>query len=121
MIFTNMFFESKKKFVFKQQMYVQCDVWKLVVVTSSYARNVLFQLKKHFSFSVARARHDDKFVTRLTSATRIVWFTELDDKSIAFFSLSNSSSYMRKNSSKEIWAESEAIDRDVWRFQFADV
>jgi hypothetical protein len=89
-------------------------------VTSSYAKNVFFQLKKHFSFSVFRARHDDKFVTRLTFVTRIVWFTELDDKNTAFFSLSNSSSYMRKNSSKEIWAESEAIDRDVWRSRLAD-
>jgi hypothetical protein len=46
------------------------------------------------------ARHDGKFVTRLTPATRIVWLTELDDKSTASFSLSNSSSYMRRDSSK---------------------
>jgi hypothetical protein len=93
-------------------------------VTSSYARNVLFQSrnmsKKLISFSVVRARHDDKFVTRLASATRIVWFTELDDKNTASFSLSNSSSYMKRNSSKEIWTENEAIDRDVWRFRLAD-
>jgi hypothetical protein len=89
-------------------------------VTSLYARNVFFQLKRHISFSAARARHDGKFVTRLTSAIRIVWFTELDDKNIAFFFLSNSSSYMRRNSSKKIWAESEAIDRDVWRSRLAD-
>ncbi len=90
------------------------------IVTSSYARNVFFQLKKHISFSVVRARYDDKFVTRLTFVIRIIWFTELDDKNIAFFSLSNSSSYMRRNSSKEIWAENEAIDRDVWRSRLAD-
>jgi hypothetical protein len=90
-------------------------------VTSSYARNVFFQLKKHISFSVVRARHDDKFVTRLTFVIRIVWFTKLHDKNIAFFFLSNSSSYMKRNSRKEIWAESEAIDRDVWRSRFADV
>jgi hypothetical protein len=59
------------------------------------------------------ARHDDKFATRLTSATRIVWLTELDDNSTASFSLSNSSSYIRRDSSREIWAESGAIDRDV--------
>jgi hypothetical protein len=91
------------------------------IVTSSYTRNVFFQLKKHISFSVVRARHDDKFVTRLTFVIRIVWFTEFDDKNIAFFSFSNSFSYMKKNSSKKIWTESEAIDRDVWRFRFADV
>jgi hypothetical protein len=77
--------------------------------------------KKLISFSSANARHDDKFVTRLTFVIRIVWFTELDDKNTAFFSLSNSSSYMKKNSSKKIWAENEAIDRNVWRFRFADV
>jgi hypothetical protein len=33
-------------------------------------------------------RHDDKFVTRLSFVTRIVWFTELDDNNIASFSLS---------------------------------
>jgi hypothetical protein len=92
-----------------------------VFVTSSYARNVFFQLKKHISFSVVRARHDDKFVTRLTFVIRIVWFTELDDKNTAFFFLSNSFSYMKRNSSKKIWAKSEAIDRDVWRSRFADV
>ncbi len=99
------------------------DFW--VDVTSSYARNVFFQSrnmsKELISFSVVRARHDDKFVTRLTSVIRIVWFTELDDKNSAFFSLSNLSSYMKRNLSKEIWAESEAIDRNVWRSRFADV
>ncbi len=92
-----------------------------LIITSSYTKNVFFQLKKHISFSVVRARHDDKFVTRLTFVTRIVWFTELDDKNIAFSFLWNSFSYMRKDSSKEIWAKNEAIDRDVWRSRFADV
>ncbi len=36
------------------------------------------------SFFVAVRRINDKFVTRLSSAIRIVWFTELDDNNIAF-------------------------------------
>jgi hypothetical protein len=73
----------------------------------------------HFVFCRI-ARHDDKFVTRLSFAARIVWLTELDDNSTASFSLSNSFSYRRKDSSRKIWAKSETIDRDVWRARFAD-
>jgi hypothetical protein len=68
--------------------------------------------RTHFVFC-RFARHDDKFVTRLTFVTRIVWFTKLDDNNIAFSFFSNSFSYMKRNSSRKIWAKSEAIDRDV--------
>ncbi len=42
-------------------------------------------------------------------------------KNIAFSFFSNSFSYMKRNSSKEIWAENKAIDRNVWRLRFANV
>jgi hypothetical protein len=87
-------------------------------------KEILLSSKKHVKrthFVFYRfARHDDKFVTRFAFVTRIVWFTKFDDKSIASFSLSNSSSYMKKDSSKEIWVESEAINQDVWRSRFTD-
>jgi hypothetical protein len=99
-----------------------------VFVTSPHVRNVTLHQEivqrnssRPLLVCCRFARHDDKFVTRLSSATRIVWLTELDDNSTAFFSLSNSSSYMRRNSSREIWAESEAINQDVKRLRFADV
>jgi hypothetical protein len=76
--------------------------------------------KELISFFIVCARHDDKFVTRLTFVIRIVWFTELDDKNITFFFLSNSFSYIKKNSSKKIWAENEAINQNVWRSRLAN-
>ncbi len=67
------------------------------------------------------ASANDKFVTRLSFAIRIVWFTKLDDNNTAFISLWNSSSYIRRDSSKKTWTKSETIDRDVWRLRFANV
>ncbi len=77
-------------------------------------------ISSHFVFCRC-ASHNDKFVTRLSSATRIVWFTELDDNNTASTSLWNSFSYIRRGSSKKIWAESETIDWDVWRLRLAGV
>jgi hypothetical protein len=101
---------------------------KAFIVTSSHVRNVTLHqeiVQKNSSRPLLVccrfARHDGKFVTRLSSVTRIVWLTELDDNSTASFFLSNSSLYMRRDSSREIWAESGAIDRDVRRLRLADV
>jgi hypothetical protein len=84
----------------------------------------IFLLRKIISSHLVFCRcasRNDKFVTRLSSATRIVWFTKLDDNSTAFTSLSNSSSYIRRDSSQKIWTKCEAIDRDMWRLRLADV
>jgi hypothetical protein len=98
------------------------DVKKSILLRHNMQKTSIYLLRKiisyHFIFCRC-ASHNNKFVTRLSFVTRIVWFTELNNDNTAFIFLSNSSSYIRRNSSKKIWTKSETIDRDVWRFWLA--
>ncbi len=60
------------------------------------------KLFRFISFFFRCARHNDKFVTRLSFVIHIVWFTKLDNNNIAFIFFSNLSSYIKKDSSRKI-------------------
>jgi hypothetical protein len=99
------------------------DVRRSILLRHNMQETSIYLSRKIISFNLvfcSCARHDDKFVTRLLFVTRIIWLTKLNDNSIAFISLSYSFSYIRRDSSRKIWAESETIDRDVWRLRLAD-
>ncbi len=132
--FQSRFFTTRKNNAFNVQinyylkLFTTCfsrtkDVRKNILLRHNMQKTSIYLSRKiiSFHFICCRcARHDDKFVTRLSLVTRIVWFTKLDDNNTAFISLSNSFSYIRRDSSRKIWTECDAIDQDVWRMRLAD-
>jgi hypothetical protein len=100
------------------------NVKRSILLRHNMQRTLIYLSRKIISFHLVFCRcasHNDKFVTRLSFVTHIIWLTKLDDNNTAFIFFSNSSSYIKKDSSKKIWSKSETIDRDVWRLRLAKV